>query len=84
MFATLIGNISGFMYSKLLIVILIAGGLYFTVRTGFVQFRLFGEGWRVILEKPEKEGSVSSFQALMVSTGSRVGTGNIVDRKSVV
>ena len=78
MFATLIGNISGFMYSKLLIVILIAGGLYFTVRTGFVQFRLFGEGWRVILEKPEKEGSVSSFQALMVSTGSRVGTGNIV------
>ena len=84
MFASLISSISGFMYSKLLIIILIAGGLYFTVRTGFVQFRLFKEGWKVILEKPEKEGSVSSFQALMVSTGSRVGTGNIVGVASAI
>ncbi|MBQ8390705.1 MAG: alanine:cation symporter family protein, partial [Oscillibacter sp.] len=83
-FASIISSISGFMYSKLLIVILIAGGLYFTVRTGFVQFRLFKEGWKVILEKPEKEGSVSSFQALMVSTGSRVGTGNIVGVASAI
>ena len=78
MFATLIGNISGFMYSKLLIIILIAGGLWFTIRTGFVQFRFLKESIKVVLEKPDKEGSVSSFQALMVSTASRVGTGNIV------
>ena len=78
MIATLIGNISGFMYSKLLIVLLLAGGLWFTVRTGFVQFRLFGESIRVVAEKPAKDGSVSSFQALMVSTASRVGTGNII------
>ena len=78
MIATLIGNISGFMYSKLLIVLLLAGGLWFTVRTGFVQFRFLKESIKVVLEKPEKEGSVSSFQALMVSTASRVGTGNIV------
>ncbi len=78
MFADFIGSVSGFMYSKLLIVILLAGGIWFTFRTKFVQFRMFGESIRVITEKPEKEGAVSSFHALMVSTASRVGTGNIV------
>ena len=78
MFASLIGSISGFMYSKLLIVILLAGGLYFTLRTRCVQFRFLKESIKVVLEKPDKEGSVSSFQALMVSTASRVGTGNLV------
>ena len=72
------------MYSKLLIIILLAGGLYFTVRTGFVQFRFLKESIKVVLEKPEKEGSVSSFQALMVSTASRVGTGNIVGVASAI
>ena len=78
MFGSIIGAISGFMYSKLLIVLLLGVGLYFTFATKFVQFRLFGESIRVVTEKPDKEGSVSSFQALMVSTASRVGTGNIV------
>ena len=78
MFTEIIGVISGFMYSKLLIILLLGAGIYFTFRTGFVQFRLFGESVRVVSEKPDKEGSVSSFQALMVSTASRVGTGNIV------
>lgn len=77
MFGEIIGNISGFMYGKLLVIMLIAVGLYFTFRTKFVQFRLFGESIRVVTEKP-MDGGVSSFQALMVSTASRVGTGNIV------
>ena len=83
-FPSIISAISGFMYSKLLIIILLAGGLYFTVRTGFVQFRFLKESIKVVLEKPEKEGSVSSFQALMVSTASRVGTGNIVGVASAI
>ena len=83
-FASIIGAISGFMYSKLLIVILLAGGLYFTVRTRCVQFRFLTESIKVVLEKPDKEGSVSSFQALMVSTASRVGTGNIVGVASAI
>ena len=74
----IIGSISNFMYSYLLIVLLLAAGLYFTIRTKFVQFRLFGESIRVVGERPEQAGSTSSFQALMVSTASRVGTGNIV------
>ena len=58
--------------------VLILGGLYFTVRTGFVQLRMFIESLRVISEKPKEKGSVSSFGALMISTASRVGTGNII------
>lgn len=58
--------------------ILVAGGLYFTFRMGFIQIRLFKEACSIILEKPENEGNISSFGALMVSTASRVGTGNII------
>lgn len=77
-FSTLISNISSFMYSYLLIILLLAVGLYFTIRTKFVQLRLLGESIRVVTEKKENSHSVSAFEALMVSTASRVGTGNIV------
>ena len=70
--------ISNFMYTYLLIIILLAGGIYFTFRTRFIQFRMFRESLRVVAERPDRAGSVSSFQALMVSTASRVGTGNII------
>ncbi len=64
--------------SYVLIVMLIISGLYFTIRTKFASFRLFGEQLRAVTEKPADGKGVSSFQALMVSTASRVGTGNIV------
>lgn len=79
LFSKLIENISNVMYSYLLIIMLLAVGLYFTFRTKFVQFRLLGESIRLVVEKKEGDkNSVSAFQALMVSTASRVGTGNIV------
>ncbi len=65
------------LYSYVLIILLVAGGIYFTVRTGFAQFRLLGQQFKTVTEKSGKKG-VSSFQALMVSTASRVGTGNII------
>ena len=74
----LVSDISDAMYSYILILILLLCGLYFTFRTRFAQFRLFGEQLRSVLHKPENSNGVSSFQALMVSTASRVGTGNIV------
>ena len=61
-----------------LAVVLLAGGLYFTLRTKFIQGRLLLESIRVVAEKPKGKESVSSFGALMVSTASRVGTGNII------
>ena len=70
--------ISNFMYTYLLVILLLAAGLYFTFRTRFIQFRMFRESLRVVAERPDRAGTVSSFQALMVSTASRVGTGNII------
>ncbi|MBQ2742200.1 MAG: alanine:cation symporter family protein [Oscillospiraceae bacterium] len=78
MLDAIIANISNAMYTYVLVILLVAGGLYFTVRTRFVQFRLFGEQLRAVTEKPADGKGVSSFQALMVSTASRVGTGNII------
>ncbi len=72
----IISAVNDALYSYILIIILIIGGIYFTIRTRFVSFRLFGEQLRAVTEK--SEGGVSSFQALMVSTASRVGTGNII------
>lgn len=78
MIENLISNISNYLYTYILIILLVGGGLYFTIRTKFVQFRLFGEQLRAVTEQPEDKKGVSSFQALMVSTASRVGTGNII------
>ena len=78
MFETIINAANDALYSWVLIIVLVAGGLYFSVRTKFVQFRLLGEQLRAVTEKPGEKGGVSSFQALMVSTASRVGTGNII------
>lgn len=75
---SIISSISGYMYSYILIALLIAAGLYFSLRTKFVQLRLFRESIRIITEPKKDRDSISSFQALMVSTASRVGTGNIV------
>lgn len=77
-FGEIVGTISGWLYGYILIALLIAAGLYFSFRTGFVQFRLLRESIRVISEPKKDRDSISSFQALMVSTASRVGTGNIV------
>ncbi|MBQ9961183.1 MAG: alanine:cation symporter family protein [Firmicutes bacterium] len=58
--------------------ILLAGGIILTVGSKFIQVRLFTESFKVIMEKPKSENGISSFGALMVSTASRVGTGNII------
>lgn len=78
MLDNIISFLNDALYSYILIILLVLGGIFFTVRTKFVQFRLFKEQIRCVTEKPDKKGSVSSFQALMVSTASRVGTGNII------
>lgn len=70
-------SINDVLYYPILLIMLLFCGLYFTVRTGLVQLSMFKESISVVIEKPD-EGGVSSFQALMVSTASRVGTGNIV------
>lgn len=77
MLETIINATNDVLYSYVLIIVLVFGGIYFTVRTRFAQFRLLGQQFKAVTEKADKNG-VSSFQALMVSTASRVGTGNII------
>lgn len=78
MLENIISVVNNALYSYVLIIILLIGGIYFTFRSKFVQFSLFMEQLRSVMEKPSDGKGVSSFQALMVSTASRVGTGNII------
>lgn len=65
-------------WGYILIYGLLAVGIYFTIRLGFIQFRNFGELWRCVSASGETDrDGISPFQALTVSLASRVGTGNI-------
>ena len=65
-------------WSKLLIVMLIGLGLFFTIASRFVQFRYFGSMFHIFAEAFKRQpGQLSSFQALMLSVAGRVGAGNI-------
>lgn len=74
----LTASISDVLYSYVLIILLVGAGIYFTVATRFAPFRMIKEQLRAVTEKAKDGKGVSSFQALMVSTASRVGTGNII------
>ena len=77
---SIVSAMNDVLWSYVLIVLLVGCGIWFTIRTGFVQLRHLGEMFRLIGEgassKPEK-GHISTFQAFCVSTASRVGVGNI-------
>jgi len=65
---------------SLLIILLIPTGIYFTVRTGVMQIRMVPDMVRALAERMNKNGSggLSAFQALIVSTATRVGMGNLI------
>lgn len=75
----LILNINDFLWTYILIAMLIVSGIYFTFKTKFVQFTNIKEMFKLLGEgsSKEHEHSVSSFQAFCISTASRVGTGNL-------
>ncbi len=81
----IITTLSDFLYQPFIVpFLLVAAGLYLSIRMGFPQIRLFVETLRVLNEKPVQGSGISSFGALMVSTASRVGTGNIVGVSSAI
>ena len=70
--------LNDFLSGKLLIVLIVGLGSYFTIRSRFVQFRHFGHMFAVFKESLRGQaGQLSSFQALMLSLAGRVGAGNI-------
>ena len=64
---------------SLLVVILIPAGIYFTIKTNFLPFRLFPEMVRCVLEPKSSDNkeAISGLQALLIATASRVGMGNL-------
>lgn len=64
----------------LLVLLLIPAGIFFTIRTKFLPIRFFPEMLRLSVEKQtgDKKGALSGMQALIVSTATRVGMGNMV------
>ncbi len=71
--------IGDFTWGWSLIPFLVVLGVFFTLASGFVQFRFFGRMFRVLFpgKQPGAEGHVSSREALLISVGGRVGGGNI-------
>lgn len=72
--------INDWIWTYILIIFLIAAGLYFSFQSRFVQFRYFREMFRLLgqgVTGSNSKNSVSSFQAFCIATASRVGTGNL-------
>ncbi|MBR0199763.1 MAG: sodium:alanine symporter family protein [Oscillospiraceae bacterium] len=79
----LVQTINGYLSDYVLILLLVGTGLFFSIKTRFVQLRCFKEGWRRFfgsfsLKGGRQESGLSSFQALATAVAAQVGTGNIV------
>ena len=79
----IVQTINACLSDYILIILLIGTGLYFTIRTRFVQVRCFGEGMRKVfgnlnMNGGKQKSGLSSFQALTTAIAAQVGTGNIV------
>ncbi|POZ60271.1 alanine/glycine:cation symporter family protein [Chromobacterium alticapitis] len=73
----LVNAISGVVWSPALIYLCLGAGLYFSIRTRFLQLRHFSQMLRLMLSRESSSAGVSSFQALAMTLAGRVGTGNI-------
>ena len=80
---TMASFVNNYLSNYMLIILLVGCGLYFSIRTKFVQVRCFGEAWRSVfgnisLKGKKHDSGMSSFQALTTAIAAQVGTGNIV------
>ena len=85
----IVQTINSYLTDYVLIFLLVGCGLYFSVRTKFVQVRCFGEGIRNVFGKLSLKGGkhgggMSSFQALATAIAAQVGTGNIVGASGAI
>ena len=82
-FLKLTQSINTYLTDYILLVMLVGVGLFYTIRTRFVQVRCFGEGMKrafggIKFRGGKQESGLSSFQALATAIAAQVGTGNIV------
>ena len=82
-------QINEYLSNYILVILLIGVGLWYTIRTGFVQIRFFGEGMRKVfgnlsLNGGKQSSGMTSFQALATAIAAQVGTGNIVGASGAI
>src|SRR5690606_28350104 len=75
---SIISSISNLVWSNVFIALCLCVGLYFSIRTGFLQIRYIKEMLTLLFRKKEGDEGISSFQAFALAISGRVGTGNIV------
>ncbi len=74
----IISTISSFVWSDIFIYLCLCTGLYFSIRTGFLQITYLKDMLRLLFAKKKGEEGISSFQAFALAISGRVGTGNII------
>ncbi len=76
---SLIDSVNGILWSYILVYLLLGAGVFFTVRTRFVQFRRFGMAFKTMFNSRQttNDNQVSAFQAFCTSLAARIGTGNM-------
>ncbi|MGM7681899.1 alanine/glycine:cation symporter family protein [Cytobacillus sp. Hm23] len=81
LFNTIVTELNNYLWSYILIGLLIGLGVYFSFRTKFVQFRLLGEMFRLLTDKAtvsaDGKKGISSFQSFCIGAATRIGTGNL-------
>ena len=85
----IVAKANAYLSDYILIFLLVGVGLFFTIKTRFVQVRCFGEGMKKVfgnikLRGGKQEGGLSSFQALATAIAAQVGTGNIVGASGAI
>ncbi len=85
----IVQTVNGYLTDYILIVLLVGTGLWFSIKTRFVQVRCFGEGMKKVfgnikLRGGKQAGGLSSFQALATAVAAQVGTGNIVGASGAI
>ena len=82
-------NVNTYLSNYILVFLLVAVGLWYSIKTRFVQVRCFGEGMRKVfgnltLNGKKHDSGMSSFQALATAIAAQVGTGNIVGASGAI
>ena len=85
----IVATANAYLSDYILIFLLVGAGLFFSIKTKFVQIRCFGEGMKRVfgnikLFGGKQEGGLSSFQALATAVAAQVGTGNIVGASGAI
>lgn len=86
---SIVSNANPYLADYILVILLVGVGLFFTIKTRFVQVRFFGEGMRNVfgnfsLKGKKNDSGLSSFQALATAIAAQVGTGNIVGASGAI